>query len=153
MFCRKISIRLNYQNTFWNLHLDIISKFSWLTIFVCFLNRNIARSGSSLKMALPTKRSSCSMTVMLLRIMKSLKIFRAVCCCLKWSSWSILFLNTISSKAPMELNTESVIRILQINFSKKSYNDELYALLIGTRKRIHHWLVISFPSRRSTSST
>ena len=88
------------------------------------------------------KKSSCSITVMLLRIMKSFNISSAVCCWSGKSSWSILFWNTISSKAPMELNTESVIRTLLINFSKKLWNNVLHASLMGTRKRIHQWFYV-----------
>ena len=89
------------------------------------------------------KKSECSMTVMLLKIMKSLNISSAVCCCLGKSSWSILFWNTISYKAPMELKKISVIRTFRMNFSIKSWNYVLHASLLGTRKRIHQWFLIS----------
>ena len=59
-------------------------KFSWLTIFLFpFLYLNIARSSSSEKITLPKKRSLCSMTVMPLINMKSLKISSVCCYCLK----------------------------------------------------------------------
>ena len=152
MLIRKIFLSLNNYNTIWNLHLDIMIQIFVAHNLFFFLYRNIARSGSLLKMVSPTKRSSYSMTVMLLRIMKSLNISSAVCCCLKKSSWSILFWNTISTKAPMELKTESMIITFRMNFSRKSWNDVLHASLMETRKRIHQWFLISPPSSSSTSS-
>ena len=152
MLIRKISIRLNDQNTFWNLYIDIIFQVFVANNFRFLLYLNIASSVSSLKMAPPKKRSPCSMTVMLLRIMKSLNISSAVCCLSGKSSWSILFWNTISSKAPIKLNTGSVIRTQKI-LLQKIVNDLLHAVLMGTRKRIHQWFLISPPSSSSTSTT
>ena len=99
------------------------------------------------------KRSSCLMTVMPLRNIKSLKISSPVCCCLGKSSWSILLWNTISSKSLIELKTQVIMWTLWINFSRKSWNDGLHVSLMGTKQRMHQWFGLSPPSRRSTSST
>ena len=153
MLIRKISIRLNDQNTLWYLHLDIIIQIIVADNFISFIYRNIARSGSSLKIASLKNRSSCLMTVMLLKIMKSLNISNAVCSCLGKSSLSIMFWNSISLKAPIKLKIESVIKLFLMNFTRKSWIDELFASLMGTRKRMHQCFFFSPPSRRSTCST
>ena len=148
MLIRKISLRLNNQNTpFWICILISWSKFSWLTICF-FLVSEHWEIGFIVEYGVTEKISSCSMTVMLLKIMKSLNISSALCCCLGKSCSSILVWNIISSKAPMELKTESVIRTLQINFFRESWNDVLHGSLMGTRKRIHQWFLISPPSNK-----
>ena len=60
----------------------------------------------------------------------------------KISSWSILFLKTISSKAPIELKTESVMKTVRGKFSRKSSNNLRKTLLTGTRNHIYQSSVI-----------
>ena len=124
------------KHTFCNLHLDIMIQSFVANNFLLILESEHCKIGLIVENWVTQKRSSCSMTVMLLKIMKALNIFSAVCCYLEQSSWSILFWNIMSSKAPMELKTESIIKTLRMNISRKSWNDVLHESLMGTRKRI-----------------